>query len=151
MVAIDSNAFSRHDLIPKKRAYFTEWHPFRTRKAVSFVACLRGYRRQDCHMLNIGLLGNAMYSNQALTISVSCTELDARKPQSVTLDQQIIERGAQALFQFVFSGTKRLDGHHFWANCDEGTKAGFRAEVRAVLEAVVGQADRNAHRPDLHA
>ena len=51
-------------------------------------------------------------------------------------DQEILERGAQALFEFVFSGTERLDGKHLWANCDEKVKAGFRAEAKAVVDAV---------------
>jgi len=56
--------------------------------------------------------------------------------RSVTFDQEIVERGAQALFEFVFAGTERLDGKHSWSNAHEETKAGFRAEATAVLEAV---------------
>jgi hypothetical protein len=80
-----------------------------------------------------------MQSNQH-AISTTWTVLGSgatvRKPQSVTLDQEIVERGAQALFEFVFSGTERLDGKHLWSNCEEEIRAGFRAEVTAVLEAV---------------
>jgi hypothetical protein len=49
----------------------------------------------------------------------------------------MIERAAEALFEFVFSGCDRLDGKRHWANCDEETKAGFRREASAVLEAVL--------------
>jgi hypothetical protein len=49
----------------------------------------------------------------------------------------MVERGAQALFEHVFSGTERLDGKHLWVNCDEVTKEGFRAEVKSVLEATM--------------
>jgi hypothetical protein len=59
-----------------------------------------------------------------------------QEQQPVTLDYEIVERGAQALFEFVFSGTERLDGKHLWATCDNEIKAGFRAEARAVLEAI---------------
>ena len=56
----------------------------------------------------------------------------------------MVERGAQALFEFVFAHTERLDGQHLWANCDDCIKDGFRAEARAVLEAMwLCFADRN--------
>jgi hypothetical protein len=47
----------------------------------------------------------------------------------------MVERAAQALFEFVFAVTKRLDGKHLWLNSDEDTKAGFRREAIAVLQA----------------
>ena len=49
----------------------------------------------------------------------------------------VIERAAEALYQFVFSGCDRLDGKRRWADCGEDTKAGFRREASAVLEAVL--------------
>ena len=47
----------------------------------------------------------------------------------------MVERGAQALFEHVFSGLERFDGKHLWANCDDVTKEAFRAEAKSVLEA----------------
>ena len=47
-----------------------------------------------------------------------------------------IERAAEALYEFVFSGCDRLDGKHHWEHCTEETKEGFRREAAAVLEAV---------------
>ena len=80
----------------------------------------------------------AMRSNQSHAVSASSwTELGrcASIRNSRPFDQEMVERGAQALFEFVFSGTERLDGKHLWANCDEKIKAGFRAEARTVLQA----------------
>jgi hypothetical protein len=54
----------------------------------------------------------------------------------VGVDSETIETAAEALFEFVFSGCERLDGKHHWPDCSEETKAGFRAEVTAVLAAV---------------
>jgi hypothetical protein len=54
-------------------------------------------------------------------------------PQSLPLDDDIVDRAAEALYSFVFSGCDRLDGKHCWHDCDEGTKAGFRREAAAVL------------------
>jgi hypothetical protein len=48
-----------------------------------------------------------------------------------TLDRDIIERAAQALFEFVFSSCGRLE----WSKCDEETKEGFRGEAKAVIVA----------------
>jgi len=57
---------------------------------------------------------------------------------------EMVERGAQALFEFVFARAERLDGQHHWANCDDSIKDGFRAEARVVLEALwLCFADRN--------
>ena len=55
----------------------------------------------------------------------------ASSPRAVALESDMIERAAQALFEFVFSSCGRLD----WATCDEATKEGFRGEARAVIEA----------------
>jgi hypothetical protein len=60
----------------------------------------------------------------------------ALRQRSAEVDSDIIELAAEALFQFVFSGCERLDGKHHWTDCDEDTKAGFRAEAVAVLKAV---------------
>ena len=48
----------------------------------------------------------------------------------------ILERAAEALYEFVFSGCDRLDGNHRWADCDEETEEGFRREAGAVLDAI---------------
>ena len=78
-----------------------------------------------------------MQSYQASVVSERETEIgsSATVPYRSPFDKEIVERGAQALFEYVFSGTERLDGKHLWANCDEEIKAGFRAEATAVLEA----------------
>jgi len=52
------------------------------------------------------------------------------------IDSNIVERAAEALFQFVFSDCDRLDGRHSWAECEEETKAGFRREAAVVLASV---------------
>ena len=52
------------------------------------------------------------------------------------INSETIERAAEALFEFVFSGCNRLDGKRRGANCDEETKIGFRREAAAALEAV---------------
>jgi len=87
-----------------------------------------------------------MRSNQLHAVSASSwTELGifASIGHSQAFDPEMVERGAQALFEFVFSGTERLDGKHLWASCDEQIRAGFRAEARAVLKAACpGLADR---------
>jgi len=57
-------------------------------------------------------------------------------PFSGGIDRETIEKGAEALFGFVFSSCERLDGKHHWSDCNEETKAGFRAEAAAVLAAV---------------
>jgi hypothetical protein len=59
----------------------------------------------------------------------------ARQTSPIKIDLEVVERAAEALFEFVFSGCDRLDGKHQWSDCDEDTKAGFRAEVIAVLAA----------------
>ena len=45
---------------------------------------------------------------------------------------KLLQRAAEALFEFVFSGCNRLDGKRRWANCDEETKIGFRREAAAL-------------------
>jgi hypothetical protein len=85
-----------------------------------------------------------MQSNPALAISFlprHRKELETDKPfpvpqPQIVLDRDITERGAQALFEFVFSSCGRFDGKHLWTNCDENTKEGFRGEATAVIEAV---------------
>jgi len=52
--------------------------------------------------------------------------------RSITLDNEIIERAAKALFDSVFSSCGRLD----WTSCEESTKTGFRREATAVINAV---------------
>ena len=88
------------------------------------------------------ILGWAMQANQAQRISFHChrTELERDAPvpiphsQSVVLDKDVVERAAQALFEFVFSSCGREK--HRWTNCDESTKEGFRGEATAVIKTV---------------
>ena len=56
--------------------------------------------------------------------------------RSAPIDRNLIERAAEALYEFVFSGCDRLDGKRRWEDCSEETKAGFRREASAVLEAI---------------
>jgi hypothetical protein len=56
--------------------------------------------------------------------------------QPIALDGEMVERAAQALFEFVFACSERLDRKHLWMNCDEDTKQGFRREATAVIQAV---------------
>jgi hypothetical protein len=56
--------------------------------------------------------------------------------RSVPIDHNLIERAAEALYEFVFSGCDRLDGKRRWEHCSEETKVGFRREASAVLEAI---------------
>jgi len=58
------------------------------------------------------------------------------QPQPIALDGEMVERAAQALFEFVFACSERLDRKHLWMNCDEDTKQGFRREATAVIQAV---------------
>jgi hypothetical protein len=84
-----------------------------------------------------------MQSNQVQTISVferHWRELEdapvpVQHPRPIVLDSDIIERAAQALFEFVFSSCGRLDGKQQWATCEESTKEGFRGEAAAVIVA----------------
>ena len=83
----------------------------------------------------VRLLGDGtMQSQRAHLISapwIGCiTTVD--RPDPITLDDEKVERGARALFEFVFART----GQNQWAECDDKIKAGFRSEVRAVLEAI---------------
>ena len=57
--------------------------------------------------------------------------------RSAPIGHDVIERAAEALYEFVFSGCDRLDRKRRWADCDEETRAGFRREVTAVLEAAL--------------
>ena len=56
--------------------------------------------------------------------------------RSTPIGHDVIERAAEALYEFVFSGCDRLDGKHHWEHCSEETKEGFRREASAALEAV---------------
>jgi hypothetical protein len=49
------------------------------------------------------------------------------------IDDGLVERAAQALFEFVFSSCGRLQ----WATCDEVTKQGFRGEAKVVIETIL--------------
>jgi hypothetical protein len=93
-----------------------------------------------------------MRSNQALKSLLPWTELGSlapvQKSQFIRLDDGMVERGARALFEFVFAGTQRLDGKHLWANGDDEVKAGFRAEARTVLEAALRQIEEPARHSD---
>ena len=64
------------------------------------------------------------------------TEGSVRSDQSLHVGHSILERAAEALYEFVFSGCDRLDGQHRWADCNEETKEGFRREAGAVLDAI---------------
>jgi hypothetical protein len=83
------------------------------------------------------------------------TELDGIAPplqstRLTALDPAMIERGAQALFEFVFACGRRLDGKQRWVNSDDQTKEGFRREAIAVIEAAWPflRPNRNAHSSD---
>ena len=69
---------------------------------------------------------------QVTFISPSWLQEDVPLRQPMLVDEDIIERAAKALFDFVFSSCSRLH----WANCDESTKIGFRREAAAVITAV---------------
>ena len=51
-------------------------------------------------------------------------------PKDESVDKNVVERGARALYEFVFRQSRRLDGKHLWLNADEVTKEGFRLRVR---------------------
>ena len=53
--------------------------------------------------------------------------------QQIALDEDLIERAAQALFEFVFSSCTRK---HCWTNCDERAKEGFRGEAAAMIDVI---------------
>jgi len=85
-----------------------------------------------------------MQSNRAQAVSWAHKNTERGRgafgPWSQTLiriDKEMVERGAQALFEHVFSRVERLDGKHLWVNCDDVTKEAFRAEATSVLEATV--------------
>jgi hypothetical protein len=79
-----------------------------------------------------------MQSNQlqaTFVLARHWRELGEKAPvpvQPIPLDNDVIERAAQALFEFVFSSCRRLE----WTNCEESTKKGFRDEATAVIMAV---------------
>jgi len=57
-------------------------------------------------------------------------------PKVMALDWDIVELGAKALFEYVFSSCDRLDGKYHWEDSDEHTKDGFRGEALAVIGVV---------------
>lgn len=63
-------------------------------------------------------------------------KIGSSAPQLPTRDKELVERAGRALFEFVFSRTKRFDSKYHWANCDEATKDGFREEAAVVIRAV---------------
>ena len=58
------------------------------------------------------------------------------KQPAASIDSDVIEKAAEALYVYVFSGCDRLDGKRRWQDCDEGTRAGFRREAAAVLASI---------------
>jgi hypothetical protein len=86
-----------------------------------------------------GLSGAAMQLYRAAKSFVDAQNRADRRAQPhrlAPIDHDIIERAAEALFEFVFSDCDRLDGKRRWADCNEETKAGFRREASAVLESI---------------
>ena len=75
------------------------------------------------------------WSGQILRWSRSRAGCGLQVVRSAAIDNHVIERAAEALFEFVFSRCNRLDGKRCWADCDEKTKSGFRREASAALEA----------------
>ena len=76
-----------------------------------------------------------------ILLDVDCRRLEGTAPalrehNAAILDAAMVERAAQALFEFVFATSRRLDSKHLWVNCEEETKLGFRREAEAVLQAV---------------
>jgi hypothetical protein len=55
------------------------------------------------------------------------TEGGVQSDRSAPVHHTILERAAEALYEFVFSGCDRLDGKRRWADCDEETKEGLQA------------------------
>jgi hypothetical protein len=87
------------------------------------------------------ILGAEMYLNAASGVSRDAGEgfeWDGAplKQPAASIDSLIIEKAAEALYVYVFSGCDRLDGKRRWLDCDEGTRAGFRREAAAVLASV---------------
>jgi hypothetical protein len=74
----------------------------------------------------------------AKSIVYALNRVEPRVPpdRSPPIGHDLIERAAEALYEFVFSGCDRLDGKRHWDDCSEETKAGFRREASAVLEAI---------------
>jgi hypothetical protein len=75
----------------------------------------------------------------AKSIVYALNRAEPRVPpdRSAPIGHDLIERAAEALYEFVFSGCDQLDGKRHWDDCGEETKAGFRREASAVLEAVL--------------
>jgi hypothetical protein len=82
-----------------------------------------------------------MYLNEASGVSRDAAEgfgwegAPLKQP-AASIYSLIIEKAAEALYVYVFSGCDRLDGKRRWLDCDEGTRAGFRREAAAVLASV---------------
>ena len=100
-----------------------------------------------------------MQSNRAEALSLvhnraeqaSDARLFGPWPQAInaqSINSEMVERGAQALFEHIFSGTKRHDGNHLWVNCDDFIKEAFRAEAKSVLEASVPFMGNDARAPE---
>ena len=80
--------------------------------------------------------GTDMLLHQTSEPFASHFESETRPTQSTPVYGEIVDRAAQALFEFVFAGCARLDGKHRWTNCDESTRQAFRSEATIVIEAV---------------
>jgi hypothetical protein len=85
--------------------------------------------------------GRALNSGQAA--SAEHRRIESKENPAVSVlpvqcsgDEAIIECAAQALFEYVFAGSERLDTKHFWMNCDEATKEASEGGARAALQAV---------------
>ena len=73
---------------------------------------------------------------KAIVYALNRAEPSVSPERSAPIGHDLIERAAEALYEFVFSGCDRLDGKQHWEHCNEETKEGFRREASAVLEAV---------------
>jgi hypothetical protein len=55
----------------------------------------------------------------SIFVSEDDAPISVPQPQPLaSLDREMVERVAQALFEFVFSSSERLDVKHLWMNCD---------------------------------
>ena len=80
-----------------------------------------------------------MQSTQVQTISdfeghwreLGDAPVTVQHPRPTVLDSDIIERAAQALFEFVFSSCGRLDGKQQWGPARRALRRG--SEVRRLL------------------
>jgi hypothetical protein len=74
-------------------------------------------------------------ATQSFDYTQNRTDRRVQCERSAPIDHNIIERAAEALFEFVFSGCDRLDGMSL-AGLRRRTKAGFWREASAVVEAI---------------